>query len=156
MTTTEIKQHIYTLTPEDAKEVHSYTSDLIAERTHDAIREKNKQVISDYLNMVNYIEDSMFIKIISSSRKQEVAYARYCLYTYIKNELNDIESNSRSYSTIIANVFNKDHSSVIHGLNTYKDEIKVNKELQYIDTQIKAIIKEYKDKIYLTNIENQN
>jgi hypothetical protein len=155
MTVEQIKKAIYTITPEDAKDVYSYTSSLITERTHNAIRDKNKHLVVNYTKMVNYIEDAMFIKIISQTRKQEVAFARYCLYNFIKDELNEGETNIskiRPYVTLIADIFNKDHSSIVHGLKTYRNEILFNTELQYIDTQIKAIIKEYKDKVFLTFI----
>ena len=159
MTATEIKQHIYILEPTEVKEIYSYCSVLIEENTHNVIREKNKQAISDYKNMINYIEDTMFVKLTTKSKNKELSFIRYCLYVYIQNELIEIEYNRRAGSTyipLIAEIFNKDRTTVIHGIKTYEYEIAINKELQYIDTQIKAIIKEYKDKIYLTNIENQN
>lgn len=110
----------------------------------------------DYKRMVEFIEDTFCMKIITHSRKQESAFARYCLYKFIQDEL--IKKDSRknaTYATLISKIFNKNHASVILGLRVYNSEIGINKDLQYMDTQIKSIIKTYRDTEFIDNVKNQ-
>ena len=59
--------------------------------------------------IIKYIEDNNLAKV---SRKREVIYPRY----YIFNKLRD-QGYTLEY---IANIFNKDHCTILHGIKIHK------------------------------------
>jgi hypothetical protein len=71
--------------------------------------------------IIQYIEDH---KLNTRHRYRHLSYKRFYLYNLLRNEGHTLYE--------IADMFNRDHASVIHGIKTHKDLISTKDKI-YLD-----------------------
>jgi len=123
------------------RELYALRRNILNEFDRRNRKEKTKRQLQDGLKeygkkLVDFIEQKKDICLCNPSKKQNQVITRMILFTYLHGKKMSL--------TNIGKLFNRDHASVIHGLNLYKDYLATRDEMFIkCNSEIQELINEY-------------